>query len=69
MRKERNLQIGDVVLVADDNLPRCNWPLGRIVKTLLEADGLVRTVEVKTANSVMSRPIHKLCVIESLRDD
>jgi len=68
LQKERNTQVGDVVLVVDDSLPRNNWLLGRVVKTLPGADGLVRTVEVKTKTSILMRPVHKICIIESLSD-
>ena len=40
----RNMRVGDVVLVADQNLPRGQWPLGTITKTRLGRDGLVRKV-------------------------
>ena len=29
-RTKRNLQKGDIVLIRDDNLPRCQWKLGRV---------------------------------------
>ncbi len=30
--RRRNIRVGDVVLVADDNYPRGNWPLARVVE-------------------------------------
>ena len=32
--KRRNISVGDIVLAADDNYPRGNWPLARVVETL-----------------------------------
>jgi hypothetical protein len=64
--KEANFKTGDIVLVKDENLPRNQWPLGRIVKTFPdEHDGLVRQVQlyIPTAKSELKRPIHKLCLL------
>ena len=41
-RSQTDAQIGDLVLVAEDNLPRGRWNLGRIVKTFPGDDGLIR---------------------------
>jgi len=48
-----NAQIGDLVLLVDEQLPRGKWPSGRIVSTKSGRDGLVRTVEVKTQTSTL----------------
>ena len=42
---------GDVVLLADERVPRGQWPLGRVVRTHSDTAGNVRSVEVKTENS------------------
>jgi len=63
---KRNLATGDVVLIVDENSPRCLWPLGHVVKTYPGKDGLVRTVQVKTARSLLVRPVDKLCLLESV---
>ena len=67
LEKQRNLQIGDIVLVLDESLLRAHWPLGRVMQVFPGSDGLVRTVELKTAyaNSLM-RPINKLCLLEAV---
>jgi hypothetical protein len=65
-QEERNVRVGDVVIIVDDNMPRCTWPLGRVVKTFPGHDGLVRSVEVATQQSVLTRPIHKLCLLETV---
>ena len=38
---------GDIVLVADDNVARNQWALGRVKNLFPGADRLVRTVEVR----------------------
>ena len=48
----RNLEVGDLVLLADESFPRGKWPLGRIVEVMPSRDGLVRTVKVKTSCTV-----------------
>ena len=61
----RNFAVGDVVLVLDENLPRCSWPIGRILEVFQNrTDGLVRSVKVKTKSSVLMRPIDKIVLLE-----
>jgi hypothetical protein len=64
LKRERNVEVGDAVLLVDDDLPRNNWLLGRVISVFPGADGLVRTVEVKTKNNILLRPIRKVCVID-----
>ena len=46
-----NLEVGDIVLLVDDDVKRNKWPMGRIVDTFPGDDGLVRKVDVKTSSS------------------
>lgn len=55
-----NLALGDFVLVRNDLLPLSKWEVGRVVQTQPGTDGLVRAVTVKTAKSILQRPIVKL---------
>ncbi|XP_043206534.1 uncharacterized protein LOC122372920 isoform X2 [Amphibalanus amphitrite] len=64
----RNLQIGDIVLVLDKDLPRGSWPLGRIVRVFPSADRLVRKALVRTSTSTYLRPIHKMVLVHSDSD-
>jgi hypothetical protein len=59
----RNFQIGDVVIVQDDALVPCKWPLGRIVETHQGKDGLVRVVTVKMTNGIYKRPVTKIALL------
>lgn len=63
-RSQHDVQIGDLVLVVEDNLPRGRWNLGRVVKTFPGDDGLIRTVEVRTKQGTFKRPVVKLCLLE-----
>ena len=64
IREKDNLNIGDVVLVVDDNSPRGQWLLGRVIKTFPGQEGKVRVAEIKTKNSTLTRPISKPCLLE-----
>ena len=61
----RNIRAGDIVLIVED-LPRNQWTMGRVVETYPGDDNLVRTAKVKTKSSTLVRPIHKLCLLESV---
>ena len=60
---QRNMQIGDVVLLKDDNLPRNRWSLGVITATEPDKHGLVRSVHVKTQFNQLRRPVQKLVLL------
>ncbi|KRX36934.1 hypothetical protein T05_6818 [Trichinella murrelli] len=49
--------IGDIVLVSENNVPRRNWKLGKIVQLYPRQDGIVRTVKVQLAGGTVNRPI------------
>ena len=59
-RAEPNVRVGDVALIMDDDAPRSQWPLGRVVETHESADGLVRKVTLRVRGNVYDRPIHRL---------
>ena len=56
----KDLVNGDVVLVLDPNLPRGQWPLGRITETFPGRDGHTRVAKVQCGEKIVVRPIHKL---------
>lgn len=73
---KRDLKQGDVVLIKDDSLPRCQWKLGRVHDTCPSQDGHVRKATIivgdpllsKTGHRVRSvtkldRPVHKLVLL------
>ncbi|GFW99325.1 integrase catalytic domain-containing protein [Trichonephila clavipes] len=51
--EKKNAKIGDMVIIKKDNLPSCQWSLGRINNIYPGKDSKVRVVEVKTTR-VMS---------------
>ena len=57
--------MNDIVLVVDDNCPRGSWPLGRVTEVYTNSkDGFVRSVAVKTKNSIFKRPVSKIVLLE-----
>ena len=58
-QSSENLKIGDVV-VKEDNLVTCQWPLARVTETTAGVDGLVRVVTLKTKNRIYKRPVTKV---------
>ena len=60
---QRNLAVGDVVLVATESSHRNSWPLRRIVETFPDGRGFVPRVKVRTKRAVFERPVDKLCLL------
>lgn len=57
------IQIDDVVIIVDPDLPRNSWPKGRVVDVKCK-DGQVRSATVKTTLNVYERPVVKLAVLD-----
>ena len=62
---QRNIQVDDIVLVIDSDLPRNKWPMARVVETFPSSDDLVRHVSVKLSGSniPLKRPVVKLILL------
>jgi hypothetical protein len=52
------------VLIREDHIPRLSWPMGVIVQLFPGKDGLVRSVNLKTASGVITKSIQRLHDIE-----
>lgn len=65
---ERNLQVNDLVLLVDDNLPTLKWKSGIITRTFPGDDNLVRTVEVRTNGSLFRRASARVCLLPMEED-
>ncbi|KAH8279981.1 hypothetical protein KR054_012133, partial [Drosophila jambulina] len=60
-QQEENIKEGQLVVVAEDNLPPQQWLLGRIVTTHAGEDGMVRVVDIRrTDGAVFRRAVHKV---------
>ena len=67
IKPHRDFAVGDLLLIADERVHRGQWPLGRVFEVHPGRDGFVRSVEVATKASVLTRPISKLCFLEQER--
>lgn len=63
-RPQRNVAIGDIVLVVKKNVSRGTWPLARVLEVHKAKDGYVRSVKIKTRSSILTRPVNKLCLLK-----
>ena len=61
---QRNVRVGDLVLVGNKRIPRGQWPMAIIAKVFSGKDNRIRTVELKTKDSVLVRPIVDVCLLE-----
>lgn len=61
--QNRNLSVGDLVVLKDENIPPMKWKLARVQEVLPGSDGLVRSVIIRTSAGVYKRPIVKLGVL------
>ena len=65
MKSKTDIRQGDIVLVAEQNIPRGQWPLGRVIEVNVGRDGHVRSCLIKMRKSQIVRPITKLCLLEN----
>ena len=78
----RNLQVDDVVILQDDDVPRNRWPLARVSEVYPDENGHVRKVRVAVANpsidpqgkhkkslTLFDRPVHKLVLLMQNNED
>ena len=64
LEENRKLNVGDLVLVGNDDRKRIDWPLGIIVTAYPGRDGNVRIYRVKTKQGELTRPIQRLYPLE-----
>ena len=61
----RNFMVDDIVLLKDEDVSRSQWPMGRVIEVFPDDRGLVRSVQLRTANAKdpISRPINKIVLL------
>ena len=64
LEPRRSLEIGDLLLIADENVHRGKWPLARVIDVFHGKDGYVRSAKVQTSSKILTRPVTKLCFLE-----
>ena len=63
------LAVGSLVLIQDHLTPRMKWPLGIITQVFpSKKDGIIRTVEVKVMNGVLTRSVPRIHDLEFMCD-
>ncbi|XP_065356250.1 uncharacterized protein LOC135950646 [Calliphora vicina] len=63
-QRSKTIEVGDIVLVVDENAIRNTWQRGKVLETTKAKDGQVRRPKVKTMSGVMERPAVKLAVLD-----
>lgn len=64
-RQSKNLEVGDIVVLKEDNMITTQWILAKVIEVYPGKDGLVRVATVKTAKGVYKRPVSKIAVLLS----
>lgn len=57
------------MLLREDSIPPMQWPLGRVLKVHPGSDGIVRTVTIKTAASMLDRTVKRLVTLPYQPDE
>lgn len=63
------LTLDTVVMIIDPNLPRAQWPIGRVVKLIPSRDGCIRTVEIQVRDKIYTQPVAHLVPLPGLPDN
>ena len=62
----KNLQIDDIVIMKEDNVPRSEWKLARVSSVYPSADGYVRKVQVALANGSLDKDDKRITPLRRL---
>lgn len=60
-----NAHVNDIVLIMDELTHRNEWAMGRVSAINTGRDGKVRSVVLQTSKGHCTRPVSKLCLLES----
>ena len=61
--RTKNIQLGDIVLIREDNLPPCQWMMRKVIDTHAGKDDLIRVVTLRTKGGSVKRTVRKLVVL------
>jgi len=66
----RNIEIGDLAILKEDNVAPLQWKLVRVVATHPEVDGIVRVITVKRNSGIqLKRPVAKLALLPKVMEE
>lgn len=76
-RQQRNLEVGEIVLIGDDHVPIAVWPMGVVTEVFKGPDDIVRVATVRTSTGIYKRnvrvlaplPIERHLLLETPEDD
>ncbi|XP_036321200.1 uncharacterized protein LOC118735507 [Rhagoletis pomonella] len=60
---KQNMEIGDLVVIREDNLAPNEWRLGRVINLHPGSDNRVRVVDITTEKGQVTRPLAKLILL------
>ncbi|XP_011875207.1 PREDICTED: uncharacterized protein LOC105566088, partial [Vollenhovia emeryi] len=58
------IEVGDIVLIENENVKRLDWPLARVKELIAGKDNNIRVVRLTTARGELIRPIQRLYPLE-----
>lgn len=58
------IEVGDIVLIVDENADRNTWQRGKVVEVTKANDGQVRRAKLKTISGFIERPAVKMAVLD-----
>lgn len=65
---QKPIQLGDVVIIVDEQAPRNHWEKGIVDQLHVGVDGKVRSATVRTAKTLRKRPVAKLAILDVQRN-
>lgn len=68
-REKHGVKEGQLCVIKSENFPPSAWALGRILRIIKGKDGLVRNVVIQTATNQLTRPVQKICILPTEKDD
>ncbi|GFW97519.1 DUF5641 domain-containing protein [Trichonephila clavipes] len=57
-------ELGEMVLIGNDNKKRLSWPIAKIIELIPGRDGEIRTVRLKTQHGNVIRPVQRIFPLE-----
>lgn len=68
LKHQKEYEIGDIVLLKEDQLPPAKWALGRITGKHPGEDGLTRVYSIRYRNNIVKRSISRICALPIDKD-
>ena len=66
---KRDIVVNDIILITDETMQPAEWPLARVLKVYTGSDNLTRDAELRTSSTILTRPIHKLILLDVKKNE